>query len=252
MVCINAEGQAHVLDIPRHPAGSTMDHLGHHLSADEYLKHGRRTSETSSIQAFRRTMMAQGAGLDEGFRNDKQSIYNLQKPSLTLNVPVNVNKVLIADIGKTQLYNMEKRGLIISLLLDGDSLNELILARTDRILHAFQLQTAASELLKAIDTPSSSSATNSVQGHGSTSLHSSFTGLSSGKDKPKLITTSKSPMSDPKEKTNVLRKSMAWSKSSRSKDVKDADNMARKSSQTLDEKAHLLDKDVWIFDGQVG
>ncbi|KAJ8656000.1 hypothetical protein O0I10_008221 [Lichtheimia ornata] len=232
VVCINAEGQAHVLDIPRHPAGATMDHLGHHLSAEEYLKHGRRTSETSSIQAFRRTMMAQGAGLDEGFRSDKQSIYNLQKPSLTLNVPVNVNKVLIADI-------------------DGDSLNELILARTDRILHAFQLQTAASELLKAIDTPSSSSATNSVQGHGSTSLHSSFTGLSSGKDKPKLITTSKSPMSDPKEKTNVLRKSMAWSKSSRSKDVKETDNLARKSSQTLDEKAHLLDKDVWIFDGQI-
>ncbi|CDS12426.1 hypothetical protein LRAMOSA04620 [Lichtheimia ramosa] len=232
VVCINAEGQAHVLDIPRHPAGAAMDHLGQHLSAEEYLKHGRRTSETSSIQAFRRTMMAQGAGLDEGFRNDKQSIYNLQKPSLTLNVPVNVNKVLIADI-------------------DGDSLNELILARTDRILHAFQLQTAASELLKAIDTPSSSSASNSVHGHGSTSLHSSFTGLSSGKDRPKLITTSKSPMSDPKEKTNVLRKSMAWSKSSRSKDVKENDNMARKSSQTLDEKAHLLDKDVWIFDGQI-
>lgn len=252
MVCINAEGQAHVLDIPRHPAGATMDHLGHHLSAEEYLKHGRRTSETSSIQAFRRTMMAQGAGLDEGFRSDKQSIYNLQKPSLTLNVPVNVNKVLIADIGKTQQHHTYgKHRLIVLFLLDGDSLNELILARTDRILHAFQLQTAASELLKAIDTPSSSSATNSVQGHGSTSLHSSFTGLSSGKDKPKLITTSKSPMSDPKEKTNVLRKSMAWSKSSRSKDVKETDNLARKSSQTLDEKAHLLDKDVWIFDGQV-
>lgn len=248
MVCINAEGQAHVLDIPRHPAGATMDHLGQHLSAEEYLKHGRRTSETSSIQAFRRTMMAQGAGLDEGFRNDKQSIYNLQKPSLTLNVPVNVNKVLIADIGKIQCHTYY---MMVNFLVDGDSLNELILARTDRILHAFQLQTAASELLKAIDTPSSSSASNSVQGHGSTSLHSSFTGLSSGKDRPKLITTSKSPMSDPKEKTNVLRKSMAWSKSSRSKDVKENDNMARKSSQTLDEKAHLLDKDVWIFDGQV-
>ncbi|KAG0330911.1 integrin alpha FG-GAP repeat-containing protein 2, partial [Podila horticola] len=45
----------------------------------------------------------------------------LERPSLTLPVPVNINRAHIADI-------------------DGDGLNELVLARTDRILHSYSLQ----------------------------------------------------------------------------------------------------------------
>ncbi|KAG0206825.1 integrin alpha FG-GAP repeat-containing protein 2 [Mortierella sp. GBA30] len=45
----------------------------------------------------------------------------LERPNLTLPVPVNINRAYIADI-------------------DGDGLNELVLARTDRILHSYSLQ----------------------------------------------------------------------------------------------------------------
>ncbi|KAF9417020.1 integrin alpha FG-GAP repeat-containing protein 2 [Podila epigama] len=58
---------------------------------------------------------------------DKSQVQNiggrrvLERPSLTLPVPVNINRAHIADI-------------------DGDGLNELVLARTDRILHSYFLQ----------------------------------------------------------------------------------------------------------------
>ncbi|KAI9313898.1 hypothetical protein BX666DRAFT_2123828 [Dichotomocladium elegans] len=234
IVCINAEGHAHVFDIPRHPVvPSSTDHL----SVDEYLKHGRRASETSSIQAFRRTMISPGQfGLDDSSRNEKQQIYNLQKPNLTLNVPVNVNRVLIADI-------------------DGDSLNELILARTDRILHAFQLQTFSSvDLHKGNDalSPASSSMFNAH--HPRVTLQSSFSGLSGNRENVRQPTTNRNGGLDNKDKTGMLRKSMGWSKHSRTRDTKDAssDPLGQKISQPLlDEKAFLLDKGVWRFDGQI-
>ncbi|KAF9946373.1 integrin alpha FG-GAP repeat-containing protein 2, partial [Mortierella alpina] len=47
----------------------------------------------------------------------------LERPNLTLPVPVNINRAHIADI-------------------DGDGQNELVLARTDRILHSYSLQAA--------------------------------------------------------------------------------------------------------------
>ncbi|KAG0354487.1 integrin alpha FG-GAP repeat-containing protein 2 [Gamsiella multidivaricata] len=46
----------------------------------------------------------------------------LDGPNLTLPVPVNINRAYIADI-------------------DGDGLNEIVLARTDRIMHSYALQT---------------------------------------------------------------------------------------------------------------
>ncbi|KAF9331246.1 integrin alpha FG-GAP repeat-containing protein 2 [Podila minutissima] len=56
----------------------------------------------------------------------------LERPNLTLPVPVNINRAHIADI-------------------DGDGLNELVLARTDRILHSYSLQArkAASPTMSA-------------------------------------------------------------------------------------------------------
>ncbi|KAF9937724.1 integrin alpha FG-GAP repeat-containing protein 2, partial [Mortierella alpina] len=47
----------------------------------------------------------------------------MERPNLTLPVPVNINRAYIADI-------------------DGDGQNELVLARTDRILHSYSLQAA--------------------------------------------------------------------------------------------------------------
>ncbi|KAG0238263.1 integrin alpha FG-GAP repeat-containing protein 2 [Actinomortierella wolfii] len=47
----------------------------------------------------------------------------IEKPNLTLPVPVNINRAQIADI-------------------DGDGINELVLARTDRILHSYALHVA--------------------------------------------------------------------------------------------------------------
>ncbi|KAF9358228.1 integrin alpha FG-GAP repeat-containing protein 2 [Mortierella sp. AD094] len=47
----------------------------------------------------------------------------LERPNLTLPVPVNINRAYIGDI-------------------DGDGLNEIVLARTDRIMHSYSLQTS--------------------------------------------------------------------------------------------------------------
>lgn len=107
MVCINAEGHAHIFDIPRqHP----VEHEHHSTSGEDYLRQqqqARRGSDTSSIRAFRR-LMATTTGESEQIARDAaaglpgyrtSSIYDLQKPNLTLKVPVNVNKILIADVG---------------------------------------------------------------------------------------------------------------------------------------------------------
>ncbi|KAI9497870.1 hypothetical protein BDB00DRAFT_867998 [Zychaea mexicana] len=228
VVCINAEGQAHIFDIPRLAADHPL------MSVDEYLKHGRRASDTSSIQAFRR-MMEQSAEDGQHYKgtSDKPHIHNLQKPNLSLNVPVNVNRILIADV-------------------DGDSLNELVLARTDRILHAFQLQSTADQPLpKNIEAPASTS--NLSSHYIPTSIQSSLSVLSSSKERGKLL-ANRSVMSDPKERpsASVLRKGMGWSKTSRS--AKDADLAQPKHYTTLpnpDGKVELLIKDVWVFDGQI-
>ncbi|KAG0021664.1 integrin alpha FG-GAP repeat-containing protein 2, partial [Entomortierella chlamydospora] len=47
----------------------------------------------------------------------------LEKPNLTLPVPVNINRAYIGDI-------------------DGDGLNEIVLGRTDRIMHSYSLQSS--------------------------------------------------------------------------------------------------------------
>ncbi|CEG72816.1 hypothetical protein RMATCC62417_08304 [Rhizopus microsporus] len=94
------------------------------VSVDDYLRGGRRSSDTASVVAFKR-MLSNSSYFTAGGNHSDQikpasRIYDLEKPNITLKVPVNVNKVLIADI-------------------DNDKKNELILARTDRILHVFRL-----------------------------------------------------------------------------------------------------------------
>ncbi|KAI8366500.1 hypothetical protein EDC96DRAFT_508328 [Choanephora cucurbitarum] len=153
LVVINAEGHAHIFDLTL----NKRVHTDQHISVDDYLKGGRRSSDTASVQAFKRMMSAgpipMNAEEQQQQRQQQQQqqqqqqdtifnspqIYDLGKPNITLKVPVNVNKILIADI-------------------DNDHLNELILARTDRILHAFQLVSSDSqqhtELYKGVQTPS--------------------------------------------------------------------------------------------------
>ncbi|ORY96683.1 hypothetical protein BCR43DRAFT_563934 [Syncephalastrum racemosum] len=268
VVCINAEGHAHIFDIPRqHP----VENEHNTTSGEDYLRHqqqARRGSDTSSIRAFRR-LMATTTGESEQIARDTasgipghrtSSIYDLQKPNLTLKVPVNVNKILIADV-------------------DGDTLNEIILARTDRILHAFQLasspdannnfQTENPQAPRGFHTPSLASASTSASSSNThkqqaqapaASLQSSLSNISgSNKDKTKAAppsTSKRSSLVDSKDKSNVLRKGMAWSTSSKQKSSTDAASQQKQKQeqqqqQTNPEKMYLLDKDIWVFDGQI-
>ncbi|KAI8639534.1 hypothetical protein BD408DRAFT_263623 [Parasitella parasitica] len=219
VVIINAEGHAHIFDIPQK---SKIADSSEHISVDDYLRGGRRTSDSASLQAFRRVMSSNTmlSASDSPHHQQQQQqqfnstansqqkprIYDLGKPNLTLKVPVNVNKILIADI-------------------DHDHLNELILARTDRILHAFQLvpsdvSAPYEHVYKGIQTPSVASLSPSAS-------TISLTGLSTHTKQP--------PQQQQKRPTNTA----ATTTSTTTKD----ENNNRKIS--------LLDKNMWVFDGQI-
>lgn len=191
---------------------------------DDYLRGGRRSSDTASIQAFRRMMSVNGSAMPTPPINEGQSqqdyrqnnsntkssvpyIHDLGKPNLTLKVPVNVNKILIADI-------------------DHDDLNELILARTDRILHAFQLvpsdfsNTPFDHMYKGIQTPSISSLSPSA----STTSLSGLQGHPLQQKRPALATASVSGTVNGTKEENI---------------------------PPLPKKINLLDKNMWVFDGQI-
>ncbi|SAL95062.1 hypothetical protein [Absidia glauca] len=247
IVVINAEGHCHIFDIPspttsQPPSQPTTPPVASHAQrqnlVDEYLRQGRRPSDSNSTQGFRKMMSqteeqpqrppTEGAGV-EG-----PSIQNLQQSKVTLKVPVNVNKILIADI-------------------DGDGLNELILARTDRILHSFQLDFQSGTSTDKTDTLTPSSITTATLNNSPTStltstIQSSLSALSGNK------LGSKSNNEGKELKSHVLRKGMVW-KSGRSKDLKGStkskstDGLLHKS--TWDQQVHLKDKDMWVFDGQI-
>lgn len=194
---------------------------------DDYLRGGRRSSDTASIQAFRRMMSVNGSAMPTPPSNEGQSqqdfrhnnanssakssmpyIHDLGKPNLTLKVPVNVNKILIADI-------------------DHDDLNELILARTDRILHAFQLvpsdftNTPFDHMYKGIQTPSIASLSPSAS-------IASLNGLQAHPPQQKrptlaTATASAATLNASKEDTTAVPP----------------------------KKINLLDKNMWVFDGQI-
>ncbi|KAI8391344.1 uncharacterized protein BYT42DRAFT_610583 [Radiomyces spectabilis] len=275
IICINAEGHAHIFDIPllaqpeTGPLTGSANYAQHQMSVDEYLRHGRRSSDTASIQAFRR-MMSANAGhastddpsrpVPEYAKPSSTRIHDLQSPSFTLKVPVNVNKILIADI-------------------DGDSLNEIILARTDRILHAFQL--LRSEITPCLDhiqksfgpssvtSPSTSTSSTNIAGQSNqyhhqsylpSTLQSSLSALSVSKEKNRINSKRGSVgTTDSKEsKSNVLRKGMGWSKSSKSlsKEPSREAEAPKKAAVTPTYKEEdavflLQDKDMWVFDGQI-
>ncbi|CAG8530971.1 1123_t:CDS:10 [Ambispora gerdemannii] len=99
IVCVNAEGKCHIFDIavgspnPTSPIG-----------------------DESASPPMRPII------------NDKS--HEIEKPNLTLGVPVNCNRILIADIG---LYHTKSITISLSPTVDGDGQNEIILARTDRV-----------------------------------------------------------------------------------------------------------------------
>lgn len=219
VVVINAEGHAHIFDIPSKSKYNQDQHQ--HISADDYLRGGRRSSDTASIQAFRRMMSGNGPTIStpplneghQGYSNHSTPkpsmpyIHDLGKPNLTLKVPVNVNKILIADI-------------------DNDGLNELILARTDRILHAFQLMpsdlsTPFDHMYKGIQTPSVASLSPSASTN-------SLNGLAS--QQPSVPPTAKRSVTT----ANIISSAK--------------EELASSSSS---KKTSLLDKNMWVFDGQI-
>ncbi|KAI7900612.1 uncharacterized protein BX663DRAFT_488237 [Cokeromyces recurvatus] len=209
VVVINAEGHAHIFDIsPKLSKMNTQNDSKHkhHISIDDYLKGGRRSSDTSSIQAFRHMMS--GNTNDPLFQQQQhnakshhqtsQRIHDLGQPNLTLKVPVNVNKILIADI-------------------DNDNLNELILARTDRILHAFQLVPTDHGFLhfyKGIQTPFTSNSSSSAVSPSASSIN--------------LASLSKqhSPLLNHQQKKAT-------------------------EEANITTRLKLLDKNMWVFDGQI-
>lgn len=160
-----------------------------------------------------------------GNSQQKPQIHDLGKPNLTLKVPVNVNKILIADI-------------------DHDDLNELILARTDRILHAFQLgpsdfSAPYDHVYKGIQTPSVASLSPSVS-------TASLTGLSSQNKQPQ---TQPQPQPQPQQKrststvtNNTTTTAAMTGATATSTTTKDDNN---------NKKTNLLDKNMWVFDGQI-
>ncbi|KAL0080587.1 hypothetical protein F4703DRAFT_1161926 [Phycomyces blakesleeanus] len=166
-----------------------------------------------------------------------------------MKVPVNVNKILIADI-------------------DGDSLNELILARTDRILHSFQLVDPEKPYPPFDPSMSHRNVTPSAQGSASTSAGSSNNNNNHEKNKPR---PKPKPLDAKDSKQSVLIKGMGWSKAGRpvlkEEEEEAQDNNTNKGNpkdpelakqplksstfKTDQERGILKDKDMWIFDGQI-
>ncbi|RIA86729.1 hypothetical protein C1645_807668 [Glomus cerebriforme] len=101
IVCVNAEGQCHIFDITSSNESDPTTH-------DENIPASSKKNNDIQTPAMRPIII------------DSPKV--IEKPTLTLSVPVNCNRILIADI-------------------DGDGINEIILARTDRILQVFNFQT---------------------------------------------------------------------------------------------------------------
>lgn len=166
-------------------------------------------------------------------QQQKPQIHDLGKPNLTLKVPVNVNKILIADI-------------------DHDDLNELILARTDRILHAFQLVPSDftvpyDHVYRGIQTPSLASLSPSAS-------TASLNGLGSHAPKPTTTPQQQPPQKRSTSNTTSATGATAISTSTTTAAMTGAAATATSATAKEDsssKKINLLDKNMWVFDGQI-
>ncbi|CAG8476067.1 6253_t:CDS:10 [Funneliformis mosseae] len=110
IVCVNAEGQCHIFDVePSYELIPTVD--------NENATSSSKKSNDSQNSTIRPII------------NVNPLI--IEKPTMTLPVPVNCNRILIADI-------------------DGDGINEVVLARTDRILHVLHFQKLSIDDIKSL------------------------------------------------------------------------------------------------------
>lgn len=231
------------------------------LAVEEYLQHSRRGSDTATLHNFRNAMASAQNGHKTnrgksqlGKGSDEEQL-NMQyiSPDHTVKVPVNVNKIIIADI-------------------DGDGLNEVVLARTDRILHSFEFKRPPSEdpskPATGPGTPSTSTSTSSASATLSTytrqnplagkNIRSSFSNITQNtlkmaKERP-LPPSRGATKEDLKEPSAISKISSGWAKRDKSKatdsvhpnDVMDDDTPTKPS-----QGATVIEKDMWIFDGQV-
>ncbi|ORX50884.1 hypothetical protein DM01DRAFT_1337483 [Hesseltinella vesiculosa] len=189
IVIVNAEGHCYIFDVPT-PICS--EPTLRQPIVEEFNRQGRRQSDTTSLQSFRRWMYQTDD--THNTTEDASDLPNTNQPilpSLSLNVPINVNKILIADI-------------------DGDGMNEMILARTDRILHSFQLDHLASGSLSPSTQPPTIPGSPSAVTLTST-IQSSLSVLSGHKLGSKVFkATSKTPSTPPTKEQAILREKGMW------------------------------------------
>ncbi|KAF9165732.1 integrin alpha FG-GAP repeat-containing protein 2, partial [Actinomortierella ambigua] len=107
--------------LPPHPYSSAQQAGSSQHQQPQPLS--QQAQQRGSI-SFANASRASSPGVVVGSETPRWRFVNgrrvLEKPNLTLPVPVNINRAQIADI-------------------DGDGINELVLARTDRILHSYAL-----------------------------------------------------------------------------------------------------------------
>lgn len=231
------------------------------LSIEEYLQHSRRGSDTATLHSFRNAMASAQSGFKTGRAkiqlgkdddDDDEIVMQHIAPKHTVKVPVNVNKIIIADI-------------------DGDGKNEVVLARTDRILHSFELKQSPLEDTSKANTnhgtPSTSTSTSSTSttpnpytrpnpltGKGMRGSFSSITpsSLSMAKDRP--LPPSRATTKE--ELSTISKMSTGWGKRDKPKskgketvqpnEAVDDSTTAKPTFATT-----IIEKDMWIFDGQV-
>lgn len=230
------------------------------MTVEEYLQHSRRGSDTTTLHSFRNAIAnaqngyKSGRGKSQLGKDDEDMVMQHIAPNHTVKVPVNVNKIIIADI-------------------DGDGRNEVVLARTDRILHSFELkQSPVDDPTKrntTTGTPSTSTSTSSASTAPNPytrpnpltgKMRASFSNitqssLAMSKDRP-LPPSRATIREEIKEPSTISKISTGWGKRDKSK-VKsketlhpndaDDDNTATKPAISTT----IIEKDMWIFDGQV-
>ena len=74
------------------------------MTVEEYLQHSRRGSDTTTLHSFRNAIAnaqngyKSGRGKSQLGKDDEDMVMQHIAPNHTVKVPVNVNKIIIADI----------------------------------------------------------------------------------------------------------------------------------------------------------
>jgi hypothetical protein len=227
------------------------------MTVEEYLQHSRRGSDTATLHSFRNAIANAQNGQKSGRaksqlgKEDQDLVMQHIAPNHTVKVPVNVNKIIIADI-------------------DGDGKKEVVLARTDRILHSFELKQSNLEDISKSNTtagpPSTSTSTSSTSttpnpytrpnplaGKAMKSSISNITQSSLTMSKERPLPPSRTVTKETgKDSTTISKISTGWGKrdkpKAKSKDEAEVNEENNSQPTTI---TTIIEKDMWIFDGQV-